>query len=305
MKNYQSILASIQQDIHPYLHKGAVADYIPALANINPSKFGMHLTTIEGFDYAVGDSNERFSIQSISKALSLSLAFTFLGEKIWERVGVEPSGDPFNSLVQLEYEKGIPRNPFINAGAIVIADILVTHLAKPKHDFLQFVRHLAESQSVNFNLEVAISEKAHGYRNAALANLLKSFGNLDNDVDIVLDFYFHQCALEMTCKELAQSFAFFANEGKTLYHKKQILNKSQIKRLNALMQTCGLYDEAGEFTYKVGLPGKSGVGGGIVAMHPKKYCVAVWSPRLNEKGNSVVGMKALELFTTKTGMSVF
>jgi glutaminase len=237
--------------------------------------------------------------------LSLSFAFTFLGEKIWERIGVEPSGTPFNSLVQLEYEKGKPRNPFINPGALVIADMLITHTKKPKEEFLNFVRTLTNSDEIDFNLKVARSEKKFGYRNVALANLLKSYGNIKNDVDEVLDFYFHQCAIEMTCNELANCFLFFAHEGKILHQNKIILNQSQVKRINSLMQSCGFYDESGEFTYKVGLPGKSGIGGGIVAIHPKKYAVATWSPRLNEKGNSVLGMKALELLTTKTGMSIF
>lgn len=302
---YTQILHEIQQSMAPFATDGAVSNSIPELALIDPSKFGIHLVTTQGIDYGIGDSNERFSIQSISKVLALSYAFTFLGENIWNRVGVEPSGNPFNSLVQLEYEKGKPRNPFINAGALVVADILLSHLNNPKKDFLDFVRTLAHCNTINFNEKVALSEKTVGYRNAALANLLKSFGNINNDVTDVLDFYFYQCSIEMTCKELAHSFCFFANKGKTLSQNKQILTESQVKRLNALMQTCGFYDEAGEFSYKVGLPGKSGIGGGIVAIHPQKYCVATWAPRLNEKGNSVLGMKSLELLTTKTGMSIF
>lgn len=169
---------------------------------------------------------------------------------------------------------------------------------------MAFIRTISGTQSIDFNLKVAQSEKDTGFRNAALANFLKSFGNIENDVETVLDFYFHQCAIEMTCKELAHSFYFFANEGKTI-DGKQVLSKSHVKRLNALMQTCGFYDESGEFTYKVGLPGKSGVGGGIAALFPKHFTIVTWSPRLNEKGNSELGMNALELFTTKTGMSIF
>jgi glutaminase len=303
--NYTVILDEITKEIQAFYNDGLVASYIPELANINPSKFGIDLMTIDGKHYSVGDSHEKFSIQSISKVFSLSLAFTFLNENIWDKVGVEPSGSAFNSLVQLDYEKGKPRNPFINAGAIVIADILVSHLDNPKKDFLEFVRTLAESNKINYNTKVANSERNSSYRNVALANLLKSYGKIDNEVDEVLDFYFHQCSIEMSCEELSQSFLLFANGGKTLAGNKTILNPSQVKRLNAIMQTCGLYDEAGEFTYKVGLPGKSGVGGGIVAIHPKKYCIATWSPRLNEKGNSVLGIKSLELLTTKTKMSIF
>ncbi len=303
--NYDQILKKIDKEIKPFANEGNVSDSIHELALINPSKFGIHLVTTEKMDYSFGDSNEKFSIQSISKVLSLSYAFQFLGENIWSRVGVEPSGNPFNSLAQLEYEKGKPRNPFINAGAIVIADILVSNLKNPKNDFLSFVRNLANCNSIDFNEKVALSEKKVGFRNAALANILKSFGNLKNGVEEVLDFYFYQCSIEMTCKELAQSCYFFANGGNTYSQNQRILTESQIKRLNALMQTCGFYDESGEFAYKVGLPGKSGIGGGIMAIHPQKYCVATWSPRLNLKGNSVMGMKALELLTTETQMSIF
>jgi glutaminase len=301
---YHDILKEIQQELREFPSIGSITTTIPELAKINPNKFGMHLTTIDAEDFGIGDSQERFSIQSISKALTVALAFSYLDENIWKRVGVEPSGTAFNSLVQLEYEKGIPRNPFINSGAIVIADMLLTCLENPKEDFLQFIRMISGSKTIEYNNAVAQSEKDNGYRNSALANFLKSFGNIDNNVDDVLDFYFHQCSIEMNCQELANSFFFFANEGETK-DKNKILTKSQVKRLNALMQTCGFYDESGEFTYKVGLPGKSGIGGGIVALYPKVFVVATWSPKLNKKGNSELGMHALEALTTKTGMSVF
>lgn len=302
--NYTAILQEIYQQISRLPVTGTVAATIPELAKVDPGKFGIHLTTIDGEDFGIGDSEEKFSIQSVSKALTVALAFASLGERMWERVGVEPSGNPFNSLVQLEYEKGIPRNPFINAGAIVIADMLVSQLKNPKQDFLEFVRTISGSPNINYNSKVAESEKQTGFRNAALANFIKSFGNIENDVEEVLDFYFFQCAIEMTCKELAHSFFFFANEGMTRSGR-QILTQSQVKRLNALMQMCGFYDESGEFTYKVGLPGKSGIGGGIAALYPKNFTVTTWSPGLNEKGNSELGMNALELLTTKTGMSIF
>ena len=302
--DYSIILNDTYKEIKALPIIGTIATTIPELASVNPDKFGIYLTTIDNQEYGIGDFDEKFSIQSVSKVLSLTLAFSFLDEKVWQRVGVEPSGNPFISLVQLEYEKGIPRNPFINAGALVIADILVSELKKPKQDFLEFIRTLSGIETINYNEKVAQSEKETGFRNAALCNFLKSFGNINNEVDEVLDFYFHQCSLEMTCKELAHSFFFLANEGMTK-NGKQILSKSQVKRINALMQTCGFYDESGEFTYKVGLPGKSGIGGGIAALYPNHFSVATWSPRLNEKGNSEFGMAALELFTTKTGKSIF
>lgn len=302
--NFNSILQEIYKESKSQPKIGEIAKYIPELADVDPDKLGISLLTIDGNEINVGDAMERFSIQSISKALTLSMAFTFLGEKLWERVGVEPSGNPFNSLVQLEYEKGIPRNPFINAGALVIADILVSHLENPKKDFIKFLRESSGIDTLDYDFAVAKSEAITGFRNIALANFLKSFGNIKNNVEEVLDFYFHQCSISMSCSELNKVFYFFANEGVAL-NGKQILNQSQIKRMNALMQTCGFYDESGEFTYRVGLPGKSGVGGGIVAMLPKKFIVSTWSPRLNSNGNSELGMFALEQLTTKTGMSIF
>lgn len=302
---YQSILEAIQHEVSSLRHLGTVASYIPELARIDPNKFGMHLRTIEEEDYSVGNSSENFSIQSISKVFALAMVVTLVGEKIFERVGVEPSGSSFNSLVQLEYEKGVPRNPLINAGAMVVCDVLIDQLRKPEKEFLDFVRRLANNPAIGYNEQVAASEKEFGFRNTALANFVKSFGNIRHDVDEVLNLYFHICSIEMSCRDLAGAFLLFANHGRLMSTREALLTKSQTKRLNAVMQTCGFYDEAGEFSFTVGLPGKSGVGGGIVALHPHRYAVATWSPRLNGKGNSVMGMKALELLTTKLGSSIF
>ncbi len=303
--NYQQILDEINKEIKRYEPKGEIATYIPELATVNPDKLGVHLSCLDGRDFSIGYSHEKFSIQSISKVLSLAMAFSMAGDSIWNRVGVEPSGDPFNSLVQLEFEHGIPRNPLINPGALVITDILISYLKNPKQDFLNFVRKVSCDETIDYNYKVAQSEASWGHRNAALANLMKSFGNIKNDIDTVLDFYFHQCSIEMSCAELSKAFLLFANHGKLEASGETILTTSQCKRVNAIMQTCGFYDEAGEFSFKVGLPGKSGVGGGIVAPYPKEYSIAVWSPRLNEKGNSYLGMHVLELLTTKTGYSIF
>ncbi|KAB1158315.1 glutaminase [Tenacibaculum aiptasiae] len=285
-------------------NKGELATYIPQLAKVDSKKFGIHISTLDNLSFGIGDYSEKFSIQSISKVLSLSLAYRTLGEDIWNRLGVEPSGNAFNSLIQLETDNGIPRNPFINAGAIVISDILISILDNPKNDFLDFVRNISNNPKLNYSSKIATSEKEVGFRNIALCNFIKSFGNIKNNPDDVLDFYFDLCSLEMNCKELSEVFLFLANEGKTTTNS-QVLTKSQSKRINALMQTCGFYDESGEFSFKVGLPGKSGVGGGILAIHPGKYSIAVWSPKLNAKGNSYKGMKFLEEFTTKSELSIF
>lgn len=302
---YQQILDEIHRELQFSESRGAVAPYIPELAGIDPEKFGIYLCTLDGTRSSVGDADERFSIQSIAKVFALTLAVSRVGESIFQRVGVEPSGSAFNSLVQLEYEKGIPRNPLINAGAMVVCDVLLDQSADPKKEILEFIRHSAGDRSVGFNERVAASEREFGFRNAALANMVKSFGNMKHDVNDVLDLYFHICSIEMSCRELATAFLLFANHGTIPGSDTAMLSVSQTKRLNAIMQTCGFYDEAGEFSFTVGLPGKSGVGGGIVAFHPGLYAVAVWSPRLNDKGNSVRGMKALESLTTKLGSSIF
>lgn len=303
--NYDQLFAEIRSETEPLKNQGKTADYIPELANVNPDRFGLVLRFLSGEVYSIGDANTKFSIQSISKVFSLTLAVSILGDKVWERVGIEPSGTAFNSLLQLEYENGIPRNPFINAGALVIADILVSELKNPKEELLEFIRKLSGTHDIYINKKVAASEKKHGFKNAALVNLMKSFQNINNDVEKVLDLYFCICSVEISCHDLTSAFLLYSNHGFLSHAKEQIITKSQTKRLNALMQTCGFYDEAGEFSFKVGLPGKSGVGGGIVALLPGVFSIAVWSPRLNKKGNSVRGMKALELFTTKSGLSVF
>ena len=302
--NYQEILENIYQEILPYAKDGKQADYIPALAKVNPDQFGMCLNTVDGEIFSFHDSNTRFSIQSISKVFSLALALSLKGEQVWKQVGKEPSGTAFNSLFQLEMEKGIPRNPFINSGAIVVADILLNEMENPEEDFLTFIRTLCGDTTIDYNMEVAISERENGYMNAAIANLLKYHGRIKNDIEKVLMFYFKMCSVEMSCMELSKAFLAFTGYKPFKYAGFSLTN-SQVKRLNAVMQTCGFYDEAGEFSYLVGLPGKSGVGGGIIAIYPLKYSVAVWSPRLNSKGNSIMGMKALELLTTYTAESIF
>lgn len=331
--NYQQILENIYNEIQPLAKEGKQADYIPALAEVNPDQFGICLSLCNGRTYELGRSCERFTIQSISKVFSLAIALNLEGENLWSRMGKEPSGTAFNSLVQLEYEHGIPRNPFINAGALVLTDILLSHLDKPEEFFLNFVRTLcaeglasddaqinsangkksrinasnnrAGYDSIVYNRRIAESEFKTCYMNAAIANLLKYHHNLNNSINDVLHLYCTLCSLEMNCMELSAAFLNFAHSDRTFSHYGVELTKSQVKRLNAIMQTCGFYDEAGEFSFLVGLPGKSGVGGGIAAIYPSKYSIAVWSPRLNSRGNSIMGMKALELFTTETSESIF
>ncbi|RRQ47967.1 glutaminase [Maribacter algicola] len=304
MPDFKNILHTIYEETKQLSDTGRVATYIPELASISPNKFGICLLDIEKESYQIGDFDERFSVQSISKVLTLAMVMGLIGEKIWDRVDVEPSGDPFNHLSLLEQENGIPRNPLINAGAIVVADILVSELKNPKKEFLDFVHKISGDTTIRYDEKVAQSEKATGFKNYAAANLLKSYGNLKNDVIEVLDFYFCQCSLSMSCTQLCHTFYLFINRGRCMQNF-DFLTVSQVKRINALMLTCGFYDEAGEFAFEVGLPGKSGVGGGIVALLPKRFCVTVWSPGLNPKGNSSRGMAALERLTTLSDLSIF
>ena len=303
--DYAAVLEWVRDRVDPDIAKGKVATYIPALARVPKSKFAMAVKCVDGQEAAIGDADEAFSIQSISKVFTLVMALRAVGSKLWKRVGREPSGDPFNSLVQLEYEKGIPRNPFINAGAHVVTDHIVASEANPKRAILAEFRRLTGNPEIAFDAEVAASERDHGHWNAAIANFLKAHGNLTSDVDRVLDAYFHQCSVAMSCRDLARAASFLANGGVDVTTGERITIKRRSKRINALMMTCGLYDAVGSFAFRVGIPAKSGVGGGIVGVIPGLLSVAVWSPGLDPSGNSCAGVRALELFTTKIGRSVF
>jgi len=306
--NYQKILEEIESEIQSELPRGKVANYIPALAEVEPNQFAMTITLKSGEQFSVGKNKEEFSIQSISKVLAFSLAIDIYSKSLYKRVGVEPSGSAFNSLVQLEYENGIPRNPFINAGAIVVMDALMSHYGgdyAALEKIMTFTRDITDNQALRFDQNVAKSEMEHAARNLSLAQLMKSFGNFENDVDEVVRNYFKQCAIVMNTEDLSRAMIYLAFNGKDPISGKEFLTQSQAKRVNALMLTCGHYDASGEFAFHVGLPAKSGVGGGIVAVVPNVMSIAVWSPRLNHYGNSHVGTLALELFTTKTGLSIF
>jgi glutaminase len=301
--DFQPVLARIHDEVLPYVGRGRVADYIPPLAAVSPHRFGMALHTVGGEVFEVGDADERFSIQSIAKVFSLTLAMRLAGEAIWERVGREPSGTAFNSLVQLEFERGIPRNPLINAGALVVVDEILRH-TREGDLLLDFIRLAAASPGVEYDERIARAEMETAHRNRALAHFLRSFGNLYNDADRVLDAYCRLCSISMSCRELAQAFVYLANGGLSTAGE-PIASARQAKRVNAIMLTCGVYDEAGDYAYRVGLPAKSGVGGGVVAVLPGQYVAAVWSPGLSEKGNSLAGTLALERLTTETAQSIF
>ncbi|MEU6866114.1 glutaminase [Streptomyces sp. NPDC046876] len=301
---HAGLLERIAADVAPLVGSGTPAEYIPALATVDPRRFGMAVADLDGNVFGVGDWQVPFSAQSITKVFALALALAEGGDSLWERVGREPSGNPFNSLVQLEYENGIPRNPFINAGALVVTDRLQTLTGDASSELLEFLRKESGNPDIGFDAEVAASEHEHGDRNAALAHFMASYGNMDNPVPALLDHYFWQCSIEMSCADLARAGLFLARHGLRA-DGSRLLTRSEAKQINAVMMTCGTYDAAGEFAYRVGLPGKSGVGGGIVAVVPGLCSLAVWSPGLDSRGNSVAGVAALDRFTTLTGLSVF
>ncbi|HTN98835.1 MAG TPA: glutaminase, partial [Nordella sp.] len=254
-----------------------------------------------------GDHDTRFSLQSISKVFTLTLALGQVGDALWQRVGREPSGNPFNSIVQLEYEQGRPRNPFINAGAIAVTDaILAGH--QPKEALgaiLRFIRFVSDDDTIAINHDVAASERETGFRNAALANYMRSFGVIENPVDFTLGVYFHHCAIEMSCRQLAMAGRYLAFGGRLSPSGPRVVSTERARRINALMLTCGHYDGSGDFAFRVGLPGKSGVGGGILAIAPGKASIAVWSPGLDRNGNSWLGAAALEQLAKEMGWSIF
>lgn len=300
------LLEDILAQVRPLIGQGKVASYIPALASVPSNRLGIAVCTVNGECYYAGDAIERFSIQSISKVLSLILAMGLYDEQeIWQRVGKDPSGQPFNSLVQLELERGKPRNPFINAGALVVCDMLQSRLSAPRQRMLEVVRSLSGKPDLVYDTTIARSEFEHSARNAAIAWLMKSFGNFENDVTAVLQNYFHYCALKMNCIELAQTFLFLARQGSVPGVETPLITPLQTRQVNALMATSGMYESSGEFAWRVGMPGKSGVGGGIIAVVPHEMSIAVWSPELDGAGNSLAGIAALERLADKIGRSIF
>ncbi|CAN7299601.1 glutaminase [Rhizobium rhizogenes] len=307
MADLQAILDGIHAELSPRLGEGKVADYIPELAKVDPNQFGMAIATVDGNIHSVGHADIPFSIQSISKVFMLTLALGKVGESLWNRVGREPSGTAFNSIVQLEREEGIPRNPFVNAGAIAVSDVVLSGHAPREAigELLRFVRYVADDESITIDDKVARSETQTGFRNFALANFMRAYGNIDHPVEHVLGVYFHQCAVSMSCQQLAKAGLYLAARGTNPITGHSVVSPKRARRINALMLTCGHYDGSGDFAYHVGLPGKSGVGGGILAVAPGIGSIAVWSPGLNKVGNSQLGAVALEMLAARTGWSVF
>lgn len=307
MADLEQAIAEVAAEMAARTDRGEVASYIPQLGRVDAGKFGIAAATNDGRVLVAGDAGETFSIQSISKVFTLTLALGEKGDALWKRVGREPSGNPFNSIIQLEHENGIPRNPFINAGAIVISDILLAG-HQPREtigEILRFIQFLADDETIVIDSAVAASERVTGYRNFALANYMKSFGNLHHAPEMALGVYFHHCAIAMNCRQLALAGRFLANGGRQPSTGHSVISAERARRISALMLTCGHYDGSGDFAFRVGIPGKSGVGGGILAIVPGIASLAVWSPGLNANGNSKLGSIALEKLAKMMNWSVF
>ncbi|MCB2109991.1 MAG: glutaminase [Defluviimonas sp.] len=303
MSDLAALLDEIAERARRQPERGRVASYIPELAGVDPARFAMSVATADGQVHSTGDADVPFSIQSISKVFALALALGRLGDQLWDRVGREPSGFAFNSILQLEHEKGVPRNPFINAGALVVTDAVLGRHPPREYlgELLRFVRAAAGDDAIHINESVARSELATGHINVALAHYLLAHGNLTNAPELVLGAYFHQCAIEMTTAQLARAGRFLIGaEGMP-----RLVSPERVRRINALMMTCGHYDASGDFAFRTGLPGKSGVGGGILVIAPGRAAIAVWSPGLTDQGNSKLGTEAVERLAKATGWSVF
>ena len=301
------VVKEIADEMAQRTDRGDVASYIPELAGVDPNQFGLVVIDADGQVAAGGDADVPFSIQSISKVFTLTLALGMVGDRLWKHVGREPSGNPFNSIVQLERERGVPRNPFINAGAIAVTDVILSS-HQPREaigEILRFMQFLSGDSSIVIDETVAASEKRTGFRNTALANYMKSFGVVENPVDFTLGVYFHHCAIAMSCRQLAMATRYLAYSGRNPSTGLSVVSSERARRINALMLMCGHYDGSGEFAYRVGLPGKSGVGGGIIAVAPGKASIAVWAPGLDKHGNSHLGRIALEALTKRLGWSIF
>lgn len=299
----KDLLDTITDKIFEQDDWGQPAQYIPELATIDPKQFAISVCLGDGSVINSGAATKPFSIQSVSKVFTLIATLGRVGDLLWRRVGREPSGTSFDSVVLLERENGVPRNPFVNAGAIVTTDAMLSG-REPKTaiaEVVGLIRQMSSSDDIYINRSVAASEQKTGARNKALAYYLQSHGNLHHQPDLTLGTYFHHCAIEMTTEQLAMAGRSLAG----LEDAPRVISPHHARRVNALMMTCGHYNGSGEFAYQVGLPGKSGVGGGILVIAPNIASIAIWSPGLNSSGNSHAGTRAAAMLSRWANWSVF
>lgn len=305
--DYQALVDGVLADVSAYKGQGTVASYIPALAQADPNKLGLALVLNDGSSYCAGDSDETFSIQSISYVFALCLALHHVKAALWNHVGREPAGNPVNSVLQLELEKGRPRNPLTSVGALILCDQLIAGEGPDVAvgELVGFLRDRCGDDTVDVDETIVMSESRAGAFNRSMAHFISAFGNLTHKVEDVLSVYYRICSVAMSCRQLAQAALFLAFDGVDPRTGDAVTIASRSRRINALMLTCGHYDNSGDFAFRVGLPGKSAVSGAILAVIPGHGAACVWSPGLNSAGTSLAGSQALERLAERTGWSVF
>ncbi|MBU5485351.1 glutaminase A [Clostridium sp. MSJ-11] len=304
IKNIAEVLNYALEYGRKHINKGNVATYIPELAKVDKNLLGVSIVTIDGRRYHAGDWQQEFSIQSISKTISLIFALEHFGsEYVFSKVGMESSGDPFNSLDKLETKNKYPSNPFINAGAIAVAGLIADKYEF--EDYLALVRSLCGRDSIEIDENIYMSENETGMLNRSMAYLMKNSGVLDTDVEETLKFYFRMCSVKINTNDLANYASILANDGVEVKSGIRLIDKYTIKIVKSLMVTCGMYDGSGEFAIRAGMPAKSGVGGGIVASAENKMGIGIFGPAIDAQGNSIGGYHILEYLSNELGLHCF
>ena len=297
----QRYLDRIREE-HAGVTDGALADYIPELARVDPTGFGLSVSSSDGFVYESGDARTEFTIQSISKPFTYALALDKVGVDVVDaKIGVEPSGEAFNEI-SVDHSTKIPKNPMINAGAIAAVSLIPAADADERFALIHEFYSAFAGRRLELDHEVYASEKATGNRNRAIGYMLQSFGVLDGDPDEVLDVYYRQCSLKVTATDLARMATTLARGGINPQTGRRVTQPAVVKRTLSVMVTCGMYDAAGDWVSAVGMPAKSGVGGGIVAVLPGQLGIGVYSPLLDEKGNSVRGVRLCRSLSEQLGL---
>lgn len=305
MKNF---LESLIENNKHYVEHGKLASYIPELEKANKEDLGIYIVTLDGKEVGAGEYEKKFTIQSISKVITLMIAILDNGkDRVFSRVGVEPTGDSFNSIVSLERKPSKkPFNPMVNSGAILTTSLIEGNSEEEKFErILEFTRKVIGNEDIKLNEDVYLSEKETGDRNRALAYFMKSNGVIEGDIDNILDLYFKQCSLEVNAKDLARFGAMLANDGVLPWNGERVISREICRIIKTIMVTCGMYDDSGKFAVHIGIPAKSGVGGGIMAAVPRKMGIGIFGPSLDEKGNSIAGTHVIKELSEELDLSIF
>jgi glutaminase len=303
-----NLLKTIIENNREWTKEGKVASYIPELQKADPDSLGICVVTLQGEEFCEGNCEERFTIQSISKVITLMLAILDNGKSnVFSRIGMEPTEAGFNSIINLETShSNKPINPMINAGAIAVVSLISGNSGQEMFErILKFARKITGNPTLDINEQVYLSEKNTGHRNRSLAYFMKSIGVIEREVEEILDVYFKQCSIEANCRDIARIGAMLANDGVLPWTGERIVSREAARIVKTIMVTCGMYDASGEFAVHIGIPAKSGVGGGILASVPARMGIGVYGPALDKKGNSIGGIKVLESLSSELDLSIF